>query len=58
MFAGKLSFSVTRLADISKFLATNFLTKVAQILDELLGNFENVLLSKKLLWLLFAFSDS
>ena len=37
-----LSFSVTRMGEILKFMLTDFLTKVAQMYVELLGCFENI----------------
>ena len=38
--------SVTRLGIIWKFLGANFLTKVAQILDDFMGFLKNIILAK------------
>ena len=45
--------SVTRLGDYWKFLVTNVLTKVAQIIDDLLGFLKEITFKQKLLGLLY-----
>ena len=45
--------SVTRLDNLWKFLATNFLIKVAKIFGDFWGFFEKSLLKAKIVWLLF-----
>ena len=42
------STSVTRLGDFSKFLVTNLLTKVNEILNDILGSAENLTIGLKM----------